>query len=131
MKQKHISINGRTLTVKQKHPSYANTTQVCNQSVNWKIFSIQSTAIAFLNLTCLSLLDFLGFHSPDNLVLESAVTLDIRAPSMTLSTCQALCRATTETSTVAIVQPAGVYYCTPGDADCNLHTRCICGKGKK
>ena len=75
-------------------------------------------------------LDFLGFHAPNNLVLTSAITLDIRAPSMTLSTCQSLCRATSEVSTFAIVEPSGVYYCTPGDATCSLHTRCICGKGK-
>ena len=73
--------------------------------------------------------DFLGFHKPSDLVLTNAVTLDVRSPSMTLSTCQALCRATSETSKLVIVEPAGVYYCTPGDAACNLNTRCICAKG--
>ena len=74
--------------------------------------------------------DFLGFHRPDDLVLTSATTLDLRAPSMTLSTCQALCRVTDETSKMAIVEPAGTFYCTPGDAECSYHTRCICAKGK-
>ena len=75
--------------------------------------------------------DFLGFHNPSDLDLTSSVTLDVRAPSMTLSTCQALCRATSVTSKFVIVEPPGVYYCTPGDAACKLHTRCICATGNE
>ena len=74
--------------------------------------------------------DFMGFHHPDDLVLTSSTTtLDLRAPAMTLATCQALCRVTEEESKMTIVEPAGSFYCNAGDAECSYHTRCVCAKG--
>ena len=56
--------------------------------------------------------DLLGFHKLSNLVLEKS--LDIRIPSMSLTTCLTVCKAQTDPSHIAFI----------------LEDRCICAKGK-
>ena len=55
--------------------------------------------------------DFLGFHKLSDLELD--VTLDVKIPSMSMTTCLALCQATTEPTQIVFV----------------LENRCICSKG--
>ena len=57
--------------------------------------------------------DFLGFHRLDHLVLD--VTVNVKMPSMSLTTCFAICHSTPEPSNIAFI----------------LGDQCICGKGKK
>ena len=55
--------------------------------------------------------DFMGFHHPDDLVLTSSTTtLDLRAPALTLATCQALCRVTEEESKMFLLWKKIFYF---------------------
>ena len=56
--------------------------------------------------------DFLGFHRLDHLVLD--VTVNVKMPSMSLTTCFAICHSTPEPSNIAFI----------------LGDQCVCGKGK-
>ena len=58
--------------------------------------------------------DFLGFHKISRTLVLSS-TLDISTPSMTLTTCLALCAAQTVPTHVAVT----------------LDNRCICAKGSR
>ena len=57
--------------------------------------------------------DFLGFHKLSNLVFGDSLLLDMRLPSMSLTTCLLFCQATAE--------PTHITY--------TLQDRCICAKG--
>jgi hypothetical protein len=57
--------------------------------------------------------DFLGFHFVSDLNLEAAA--DVEHPSMTLTTCLAICAAAAQPVQVAVLQD----------------TRCICSKGER
>ena len=56
--------------------------------------------------------DLLGFHKLSNLVLEKS--LDIRLPSMSLTTCLAICHAQTDASHIAFI----------------LEDRCVCAQSR-
>jgi len=55
--------------------------------------------------------ELLGYHKLSNLVLD--ISIDIRIPSMSLTTCLMICKAQTDPSHIAFI----------------LEDRCICSKG--